>query len=204
MIYFLDLEASSLSRDSFPIEIAWVDGDGQGESYLIRPAEEWLNPLTGSPDWSAASERVHGISLRQLEDEGKPHDWVARRAAKVLASRRVTAASNAETFDEAWTTRLLQAGGVRQRIEVVDVGKLYQFACRPLLALLPPGEGTERDRAEDRVLMLAREIVARAEEAEAMRPRVAHRALSDAESLWRTWKAIRGAVADRLAREGAA
>ena len=204
MIYFLDLEASSLSHDSFPIEVAWVNGDGQGESYLIRPADEWLDPLTGLPDWSAASERVHRISLRRLEDEGKPHDWVARRAAGMLASRRVIVASNAREFDEAWTTRLLWAGGVRQRIEVVDVDKLYGFACRPLFALLPPWEGSERERAEDRVRAIAREIVTRAEEAEAMRPRVTHRALPDAESLWRTWRAVRDGVADHLARKGVA
>ena len=38
MIHFLDFEASSLMKGSFPIEVAWVDQDAQAESYLIKPA----------------------------------------------------------------------------------------------------------------------------------------------------------------------
>ena len=34
---FLDIEASSLSNTSYPIEIAWSDGQGNIESYLINP-----------------------------------------------------------------------------------------------------------------------------------------------------------------------
>jgi hypothetical protein len=49
---------------------------------------------------------------------------------------------------------------------------------------------------------MAREIVAIAEEAEHLRPRVQHRALPDAESRWRIWRTIKDKVARRLAEEG--
>jgi len=49
---------------------------------------------------------------------------------------------------------------------------------------------------------MAREIVASAEEAELLRPRAHHRALPDAESLWRTWRAIKDEIARRLAEQG--
>jgi hypothetical protein len=38
MIVFLDFEASSLARHSYPIEVAWVFEDGASEAHLIRPA----------------------------------------------------------------------------------------------------------------------------------------------------------------------
>jgi hypothetical protein len=63
MIYFMDLEASSLMPGGFPIEIAWVDETGHGESYLIRPADVWLDDDRDHPNWSWQSEQVHGIRL---------------------------------------------------------------------------------------------------------------------------------------------
>ncbi len=38
---FIDVEASSLSEYSFPIEVGWVLEDGTGTSYLIRPEPTW-------------------------------------------------------------------------------------------------------------------------------------------------------------------
>jgi|GEM_PF-6618298 len=36
MFVFLDFEASSLSKQSHPVEVGWVGEDGAGESHLIR------------------------------------------------------------------------------------------------------------------------------------------------------------------------
>lgn len=202
MIYFVDFEASSLSAGSFPIEVAWVDQDGQGECYLIRPAEVWLNLPGGQPEWNPASERIHGISMATLLKEGEPHGRVAARAVQVLGRSHVMVCSDAPEFDEYWLDRLLQAAGIRREVELLNVRQIYDRACRPLLDLLPPGGGRERELAEGRVRNMVAEIVARAEEVEAMKPRVEHRALPDAESLWRTWRAIKDEVARRVAEEG--
>lgn len=202
MIFFLDFEASSLSPDSFPIEVAWVNGDGQSESYLIRPAEEWLNPAMGWAEWSAASERVHGISLRQLREEGVPHEQVAKRVLEALGSRQHFVASDAPPFDENWMSTLLEAAGVRRRIPVVDVMMIYGFACRPLLNRIPPAGTAGHAEAELKVSNTVRGIVERATDAEALRPRVHHRALADAQSLWRIWRAIGDDVKRQVSREG--
>jgi len=85
---------------------------------------------------------------------------------------------------------------------LLDVQRVYGWGCRPLLELLPLGDGPGRDRAEERVRNMVDEIVAGAEQEEALRPRVQHRALPDAESLWRTWRSIRERVAQRLVEEG--
>lgn len=193
-----DIEASSLLA-GFPIEIGWVDENGQGESHLIRPADEWLSE--GNTAWSPASERVHGISLPTLLAQGVSHATVANRAAQVLAPRHVTACSGAPATDGRWLHKLLKAGGQRRPVRLVDVNRLYGLACRPLQDLLPLADGPAWDRADERIRNLAREIVARAEEEEALRQRVHHRALPDAETLWRTWQSIREQVALRLAEE---
>lgn len=50
-IMFIDFEASSLNHGFVPIEIAWVDEDGQAEAYLIKPEAGW-------DDWLAIA-RFH-------------------------------------------------------------------------------------------------------------------------------------------------
>ena len=200
MIRFVDFEASSLQR-GFPIEVAWVDQDGQGESYLIRPADAWLNPPDGMCEWSPASERVHGISQATLLGEGVPHGRVAARAAEALSPSHVMACSDAPGFDGHWLGMLLGAAGIRRTVRLVDVHHLYGLACRPLADFLPAGDGPVREQSEERLRNTIREIVTRAEEVEHLRPRVQHRALADAEALWRTWRAIRDEVSRRVAQE---
>ena len=63
MRVFLDFEASSLGKNGYPIEVAWVFEDGDSESFLISPIGRW----TG---WDAAAEAIHGISREQLAAEG--------------------------------------------------------------------------------------------------------------------------------------
>ena len=181
--YFLDFEASSLNSGSRPIEVAWVDADGRGESHLIRPAPGW-------EDWSPASERLHGISREMLEREGKPHSWVAKRALAALAGAEVFADQPA--FDGHWLGMLLEAAGIPERIPVLDVALAYGRACRPLL------EAGDRHRAEAD----ARRIVAEAEEAGMVHGRARHRALPDAEALWRRWREIGRRAAEAAGRKG--
>lgn len=86
MIVFLDFEASSLARNSYPIEVGWVFEDGREESHLIRPAPGWT-------DWDAAAEAIHGIARDTLEREGAPHDVVARRMVEVLDGHQLHASA---------------------------------------------------------------------------------------------------------------
>ena len=62
MIVFLDFEASSLSKHSYPVEIAWVFEDGRSRSFLIKPKSGWT-------DWSADAEKIHGISRDRLQEK---------------------------------------------------------------------------------------------------------------------------------------
>ena len=201
-VVFVDLEASSLLPESFPIEIAWVFEDGTGESHLIRPADNWLDVSGDHLGWSAESEQIHGISLETLLRDGEPADVVARRAAAVLSVSKVLTFSDSPPSDGYWLQKLLDVGGIRHTASVLDIRTLYGWACSPLHRLLPPVGRVDRKHAVQLVSNLSREIVERAEEAEHVAQRVRHRALPDAMSLWRTQQAIVTAVAQYLREAG--
>lgn len=66
---FYDCEA--LDLEGYPIEIGWAFTDATtgsvvSESHLIKPAAEW--PIKES--WNRAAERLHGIALAQLRQDG--------------------------------------------------------------------------------------------------------------------------------------
>lgn len=180
-IFFLDFEASSLSDESYPIEIGWVDEAGQGESWLITPAEHWT-------EWSADSERIHGISRSVLNQHGSPFGTVAKRAESVLGAEHVLVFADQPAYDGYWFRVLMKAAGL-PAIPVLDVMQLYGEACRPLLSL---------SRNPQRGVLRAHEIVATAANAESALPRTRHRALSDAKGLYWTWREIQRLVADEL------
>ena len=194
---FLDFEASSLHRGSFPIEIGWVLASGDGESHLIRPAPEWLLP-TPTSNWSPNSERIHGIALASLLAGGMDHWVVATKAAKVFDEPGAMLVADSG-FDGMWLNRLMRAADVPTSFSVIPVDEAYAHACRPLLRLLPSSGSPERSAGEVRVADLASSIIARCEEDEERRVGVRHRALADAASLWRTWRAI-GAEAESASR----
>ncbi len=197
MIRFVDVEASSLLPGSYPIEVAWVDENGQGESYLIRPAPEWQ--ADGDPYWSAESQRVHGIERGTLLQEGMPYQAVAKWAVRALAGPGTMVCSDQPSSDGMWLDRLLVAAGLNVAVRLTDVMEAYAIACRPLLRLLPPTDSAERADAEAHVRALAGKIIACCEQAEAVRPGPRHRALPDAMAHWRTWRAVRAAAATEAA-----
>jgi hypothetical protein len=71
-IAFVDFEASSLDSGSFPTELGWafiniVDRRIRSGDWLIRPEPSWARPASA---WSAASERLTGITRAVLDHEG--------------------------------------------------------------------------------------------------------------------------------------
>jgi hypothetical protein len=106
MRVFLDFEASSLSDDSYPIEVGWVFETGEGESHIVRPAEDWL-------DWSVTAEAIHHLSRSQLENDGTPHDVVARRMVQILSHHDLYA--SAPSWDGKWLSVLLRRAGLPRK-----------------------------------------------------------------------------------------
>ena len=54
--YIIDVEASGLQSESYPIEVAWCDIDTCcASSFLIKPARSWTV-------WDKKAEALHGLS----------------------------------------------------------------------------------------------------------------------------------------------
>ena len=106
MIIFLDLEASSLDADSWPVEVglAWlVEGRVEVRSSLIRPDPSWFMRA-----WSPASAEVHGIPLAELRQAPLAAE-VARWIAGLIGD--ATVVSDAPEFDARWLARLYETEG---------------------------------------------------------------------------------------------
>jgi len=170
MRVFLDFEASSLSKTSYPIEVGWVFEDGRAEGHLIKPASGWT-------DWDERAAAIHGITQEQLAREGRPHDEVCRLLVAALAGHALYARS--PSWDGKWLSVLLRSAGYpRHLLRLQDCKEAFFEAARDRL-----GDGASASTIEFLVAK-AREVV------EAWPP--GHRAVADAQREWEIWKAIVG------------
>ncbi len=100
---FLDFEASSLSHNSHPIEVAWSDPTGKIESFLIKPEPDWT-------DWDDFAElAIHKISRDQLEAEGVPASVAVERMTEALSGHTVYTSD--ASFDSMWCDKLFDHNG---------------------------------------------------------------------------------------------
>lgn len=169
MIVFLDFEASSLSKKSYPIEVAWVMESGEEFTSLLRPIRDWS-------DWSADAEQIHGISRERLREEGQPVNEVAHQMVKALAGHNLYA--SAPSWDGKWLSVLLRAAGLpRHALRLRLSDDAFNEAARSILAPVATGRQIEQ---------LVEEVI---KETEPLRP--AHRALDDARLELRRWEKAR-------------
>jgi hypothetical protein len=172
-LLFIDFEASSLSEDGFPIEVAWCNADGEGESHLIRPAPGWTC-------WRYESELVHHISRERILVDGEDAAAIAHHAAAALSTRGTVILSDACGRDQRWLDRLLSAGGMCAPISLSDMWRaIVSGATERLHAAGLP------DHAVPYALYAALEYAKLADNA---RGPTAHRALPDAQrnaAIWR-------------------
>lgn len=98
-IYFIDFESSSLSWNSYPIEVAWGKSIIDIQSYLISPreVEEW-------DDWNTESEKLHMLSREQIESVGEHPNIVCDALSKELTGKTVY--SDNPNWDCMWLTKL--------------------------------------------------------------------------------------------------
>ncbi|MDB5529209.1 MAG: transcriptional regulator [Devosia sp.] len=164
MHVFLDFEASSLNKQSYPIEVGWVLEDGTEEGHLIRPAPNWT-------DWDDTAQAVHGISREQLEQDGEEHDVVCARLVQVFAGNVVYA--SAPSWDGHWLSMLLRAAG----------------RPRHLLRLKDTEEAFVATASQHAGAKLVTERIAAARERANALP-VAHRAVDDARREWSIWRQL--------------
>jgi len=117
-IITIDFEASCLPQrgPSYPIEVG-IAGDGGSSAWLIQPHASWLGW-----QWSDEAERLHGITLGQLQSEGKPVEVVANDLHRALAGHRVVADS---PFDNYWMQALAVAAGTSFPAPIAHISVIF-------------------------------------------------------------------------------
>jgi hypothetical protein len=180
MLVFLDFEASSLSNQSYPVEVAWVFEDGCSRSFLIRPAPDWT-------DWSSEAEAIHGISREILEKEGVAVSLIAEEMVETLSNHDLYA--SAPSWDGKWLSTLLRAAGrPRHALRLQKSDKAFVAIARAVLG---------RSISEEEMLPLVNEVIERTEPTSP-----AHRALPDALLELERWKRVREEAQARSGYQG--
>jgi hypothetical protein len=113
---FIDIEASSLNVDSFPIAIGVLDVDNESNNYetIIRPADAW-------GDWSEDAEAIHGITYNVLMNEGVP----VIEVCKELNSRFFGVTLYFDSaFDLFWLNRLFETAKTKRNFLMSHVKKI--------------------------------------------------------------------------------
>ncbi|GAA6162199.1 hypothetical protein NBRC116589_43730 [Ruegeria sp. HU-ET01832] len=107
MNIFIDFEASSLSPQSWPIEVglAWLEGRKVVvKSRLICSRESW-----DPDDWDPKSEEIHGLPYSTILSSGSDADVVSDWLLDIAQEN--TLISDAPEFDQRWLDRLLGRSG---------------------------------------------------------------------------------------------
>lgn len=179
MHVFLDFEASSLGKTSYPIEVAWVFEDGRGEAHLIRPAEGWT-------DWDARAEAIHHIPQAALQRDGSPVEVVAARMIAVLTGHDLYA--SAPSWDGKWLSTLLRAARLpRHSLRLRDTEEAQRAAAAAVLRGHVDGHRLAQKVEEALVLAGVRE-----------RGQPAHRALADAREELARWRRVTAVAQDMV------
>lgn len=182
MKVFLDFEASSLAKASYPIEVAWIFENGRAETHLIRPLPAWT-------DWDEKAAALHGITRDMLIREGERHDRVAQRMIETLEDHDLYA--SAPSWDGKWLSTLLRAAGYPRhslRLSRSDEA-VRQHAETVLQDVVPQG----------RLAALVHESLAQVQEQGSSPP--VHRALPDARADRERWLAAGIAALEIAIRE---
>lgn len=96
----IDLEASSLSTHSYPIEVGVVLHTGERYCALILPDESWQ-------EWNKEAEEVHHITKDILLKHGKPIEKVVDELNTLLENQTVY--SDGWVVDDSWVKKLFYA-----------------------------------------------------------------------------------------------
>lgn len=118
-IDIIDIEASGLHFDSYPIEIA-VLASGKYHSWLIKPDESWTH-------WCERAETLHGISRSLLFKEGLPVSIVADELSEVLGNTTSMIYSDADRWDEDWLSTLFYASGRKSPLKICSIFDLLSI-----------------------------------------------------------------------------
>lgn len=97
---FIDVESSCLGKNSYPIEYGSCGLDLEPSSFLIRRRDDFE-----LSDWSLGSQKLHNITLDNLEEFGIDADEAVERIRLDLAPGFIALSDN-PAHDSQWLSRL--------------------------------------------------------------------------------------------------
>ncbi|MDG1923402.1 MAG: 3'-5' exonuclease [Glaciecola sp.] len=97
--FFIDIEASSLSSRSYPIEIAWINAKDEQDTFLIQPHNTWT-------DWDEDAQQIHGITREDIQKNGITIEDACLKLNEAL-SDQVIYSYNAD-YDYDWIQTLFK------------------------------------------------------------------------------------------------
>jgi hypothetical protein len=104
----MDIEASGLADESYPISIGVAGAEGQSWSWLVYPLEDWQY-------WDEFSEDIHGIARSQLLQDGRDGFIICRDMNAIFAGKTLIVDSE---WDQFWINRLFSELSVRMAFTV--------------------------------------------------------------------------------------
>jgi hypothetical protein len=96
-LLFLDIESSSPDEDGYPICIAWSTVEGEIQTALIIPEDDWV-------DWDFSYQHSHGLTREHLFQQGQTALDVIKQLTADLADYTVYV--DGLDFDHEWMDRL--------------------------------------------------------------------------------------------------
>lgn len=124
-IIMLDCEASSLSKNSYPISIGWASTSGDEDYFLIQPDQSWL-------DWSGESEIIHNLTRETLVKDGIPTQDACLRLNRYLLN--CTIYTDAEQ-DKIWIEKLFRDSKVECHFDVKGLQEIENLCSVDLLKI---------------------------------------------------------------------
>ena len=107
----IDIKASGLCDQSYPISIGIAGADNQLWSWLVYPLETWSA-------WDVALESQHGITRNQLLEQGRDSFIICREMNTVFRGHALISLSS-RTRD--LLEKMFRDLGIRMAFEVVDM-----------------------------------------------------------------------------------
>lgn len=116
----IDIEASGIHPDSYPIEIGIydIDDETQSRSWLITPHATWTY-------WDYNAEEIHGLSRQYIEEDGLDALSVCMEVNEIISKENVY--SDAPSYEIMWLVKLFDTFNVPFPDTVLDVCHLIPF-----------------------------------------------------------------------------
>ncbi len=108
----LDIEASGLHPNSYPIEVGVLLADGDSYCSLIKPESNWTH-------WCEQAERLHGIDRATLEQQGNSVQQVAADLNQLLGKTQVF--SDCWVLDNDWLIKLFHQAKTTPSFTLRDI-----------------------------------------------------------------------------------